>query len=154
MAEMHALMDGVRGIWFGHCLEVIETSNNRLVVPRVLPVCPILIGMEYLGGFCRGIMGLHSFGCRTHSKHLQTVVNHFLLLEFDSTVWVLGEPSPQVVLEVTFIGEFKRLVEGHDLMVDCHGVGGKEGSSINVEDKKDSALDKEAGVNFGLSEAS
>ena len=123
ITKTRALMDGVCEIWSGHCLEIVEASNSHLVVPHILPVCPIFIAMEYLGGFCWGIMGLHILGCRSHAKHLQTVVDHLLLLKFDLTVWVLGQPCPQVVLEFTFIGEFKRLLEGRDLTVDCHGVG-------------------------------
>ena len=98
-------------------------------------------------------MGFYIFGCRPHAKQLQTVINCLLLLELNTTTRMLGESCPQVVLQVTFIGEVKRLLEGHDLMVDCHGVGRKEGGIIDVEDEKDSPLNKKAGVHFGLAES-
>ena len=147
-------MDGVCEIWLAHCLEVVQASHNCPVVPSVLPVCPILISVEDLGGFCWGIMGLHIFGCRSHAKHIQAVVDHLLLLKFDPTIWVLGQPGPQVVLEFTFISEFKRLLEGCDLMVDCRGVWGKEGGIIDVENREDGPLDEETWVDLGLSESS
>ena len=38
-------------------------------------------------------------------------------------------------------------------MVDCRGVGRKEGGIVDVEDEKDCPLDKKAGVHFGLAES-
>ena len=69
------------------------------------------------------------------------------------TIWMLGESCPQAVLQVTFIGEVKRLLEGHDLTVDCRGVGRKVGGIVDVEDEKDSPLNKKAGVHFGMAES-
>ena len=43
-------------------LPVVQATHNRLVVPSMLLVCPVLIGMTDLGGFSQGIMGLHIFG--------------------------------------------------------------------------------------------
>ena len=154
ITKTRTLMDGVCEVRLHHCLEVVQATHNRLVVLCMLPVCPILIGVEGLGGLCQGIMGLHIFGCWSHAKHIQVVVNRLPLLKFDPTIWVLGQPGPQVVLEFTFIGEFKRLLEGHDLMVDCHGVWGEEGSIVDIEDKRDGPLDEETRVDLGLSESS
>ena len=151
---MHALVNGVCEIWSGHCLLVVEASNNHPVVPHVLPVCPIFIGMKNLGGFCRGIMAFHIFGCRTHAQQLQTIIDCLLLLELVATIRMLGESCPKVILEVTFISEVKRLLEGHDFTVDCRGIGQKEGGIVDVEDAKNSPLNKQARVHFGLTESS
>ena len=102
--------------------------------------------LEYHGFF-------YIFGCRIPAKQLQTFINCLLLLELDMTIRMLGESCSQVVLQVTFIGEVKRLLEGHDLTVDCRGVGRKEGGIIYVDDEKDSPLNKKAGVHFGLVES-
>ena len=144
ITKTRALVNRVCKIWSGHCLQV---------VPCVLPVCPIFLGMKNLRRFCRSIMGFYIFGCRIYVKQLQTIINCLLLLELNMTIRMLGESCPQVVFQVTLIGEVKRLPEGHDLTVDCRGVGRKDGSIVDVEDEKDSPLNKKAGVHLGLAES-
>ena len=98
-------------------------------------------------------MGFDISGCRAHAKQLQTIVNCLLLLELNTAIGVFGESGLKLILEVAFISEVERLLEGHDLMVDCCGVGRKESGIIDVEDEKDGSLDKKAGVHFGLVES-
>ena len=98
-------------------------------------------------------MGLDVLRGRAHAQHVKAVVDRLLLLKFDATICMLRQVGPQVVLKFAFIGEFERLLEQINLMVDCRRIWGKQSSIVDIENKDDCSLDKKARVYLGLMKA-